>query len=40
MVEDMCEYGFGLYFNGGGFFLNNNKYVMFDEWIVLVEVMY
>lgn len=36
----MCKYGFGLYFNGGGVFLNNDKYVILDDWVVLVEKFY
>ena len=39
-VEDMREYGFGSYLNGGGSFPNNNKHATPDEWIALAEAMY
>lgn len=39
-VEDMREYGFGSYLNGGGSFPNNNKHATPEEWIALAEAMY
>ena len=39
-VEDMREYGFGSYLNGGGAFPNNNKHSSVQDWIDLAEAMY
>ena len=39
-VEDMREYGFGSYLNGGGAFPNNNKHSTPVDWIELAEAMY
>lgn len=39
-VEDMRQYGFGSYLNGGGAFPNNDKYATPQDWIALAESMY
>ncbi|NVK57075.1 MAG: glycoside hydrolase family 3 protein [Alteromonadaceae bacterium] len=39
-VEDMREYGFGSYLNGGGSFPGANKHATPEEWIALAEAMY
>jgi len=39
-VEDMREYGFGSYLNGGGSFPQNNKHATPADWIALAEAMY
>jgi len=39
-VEDMRQYGFGSYLNGGGAFPNNNKQSTPADWIELAEKMY
>ncbi|WP_410369362.1 glycoside hydrolase family 3 N-terminal domain-containing protein [Catenovulum sp. 2E275] len=39
-VEDMRQYGFGSYLNGGGAFPNNNKHSTPQDWIELAENMY
>ena len=39
-VEDMRQYGFGSYLNGGGAFPNNNKHSTPQDWIALAESMY
>ncbi|WP_448548482.1 glycoside hydrolase family 3 protein [Thalassotalea fusca] len=39
-VEDMRQYGFGSYLNGGGAFPNNDKHATPQDWIALAEAMY
>ncbi|SNY49040.1 exo-1,4-beta-glucosidase [Arsukibacterium tuosuense] len=39
-VEDMRQYGFGSYLNGGGAFPNDDKYASPADWIALAESMY
>ncbi|MGP9802714.1 glycoside hydrolase family 3 N-terminal domain-containing protein [Rheinheimera sp. NSM] len=39
-VEDMRQYGFGSYLNGGGAFPNDNKHATPADWIALAEAMY
>lgn len=39
-VEDMRQYGFGSYLNGGGAFPNGNKHSTPQDWIALAESMY
>ena len=39
-VEDMRQYGFGSYLNGGGAFPNNNKHSTPSDWVNLAEKMY
>ncbi|WP_207916252.1 exo 1,3/1,4-beta-D-glucan glucohydrolase [Lysobacter sp. N42] len=39
-VEDMREYGFGSYLNGGGAFPGNDKYATPEDWIELADAMY
>ena len=39
-VEDMREYGFGSYLNGGGAFPNNDKHATPEDWVVLAEKLY
>ena len=39
-IEDMREYGFGSYLNGGGSFPENNKHATPNDWIKLAEEMY
>lgn len=39
-VEDMRQYGFGSYLNGGGAFPDNNKHATPEDWITLAENMY
>ena len=39
-VEDMREYGFGSYLNGGGSFPDSNKHAKAADWIKLAEAMY
>lgn len=38
--EDMRQYGFGSYLNGGGSFPGSNKHATPQEWIDLAEAMY
>ncbi|MGJ8692307.1 MAG: glycoside hydrolase family 3 N-terminal domain-containing protein [Thalassotalea sp.] len=38
--DDMRQYGFGSYLNGGGSFPNNNKHASPQDWVALAEVMY
>lgn len=38
--EDMRQYGFGSYLNGGGAFPNNDKHATPQDWINLAEQMY
>ncbi|MEC7691659.1 MAG: glycoside hydrolase family 3 N-terminal domain-containing protein [Pseudomonadota bacterium] len=38
--EDMRQYGFGSYLNGGGSFPGSNKHATPQEWINLAEAMY
>lgn len=39
-IEDMRQYGFGSYLNGGGAFPNDNKHATPADWIALAEAMY
>lgn len=39
-VEEMRQYGFGSYLNGGGAFPNNNKHATPADWVQLAEDMY
>ncbi|OUL56584.1 glycoside hydrolase family 3 protein [Pseudoalteromonas ulvae] len=39
-IEDMREYGFGSYLNGGGAFPNNNKHATPKDWIKLADDLY
>ncbi|WP_213995489.1 glycoside hydrolase family 3 N-terminal domain-containing protein [Arsukibacterium sp.] len=39
-VDDMRQYGFGSYLNGGGAFPNDDKYATPADWIALAEAMY
>ncbi|WP_065187516.1 glycoside hydrolase family 3 protein [Shewanella woodyi] len=39
-VEDMRQYGFGSYLNGGGAYPNNDKHALPSDWIALAESMY
>ena len=39
-VEEMREYGFGSYLNGGGAFPNSDKHASAQDWITLAEDMY
>ncbi len=39
-VEEMRQYGFGSYLNGGGAFPNNNKHATPADWVELAEAMY
>ncbi|QIR14893.1 glycoside hydrolase family 3 protein [Shewanella aestuarii] len=39
-VEDMRQYGFGSYLNGGGAYPNNDKHATPADWINLAEAMY
>ncbi|WP_076411118.1 glycoside hydrolase family 3 N-terminal domain-containing protein [Shewanella sp. UCD-KL12] len=39
-VDDMRQYGFGSYLNGGGAFPDNNKHATPADWIKLAESMY
>jgi beta-glucosidase len=39
-VEDMRQYGFGSYLNGGGSFPDGNKHATPQDWIKLAEDMY
>lgn len=39
-VEDMRQYGFGSYLNGGGAFPNNNKHATPSDWVQLAETLY
>ena len=39
-VEQMRQYGFGSYLNGGGAFPNNNKHATPADWVELAEAMY
>ncbi|WP_108947070.1 glycoside hydrolase family 3 protein [Shewanella halifaxensis] len=38
--DDMREYGFGSYLNGGGSFPDRNKYLSINEWVEFAESMY
>ncbi|NDW21151.1 glycoside hydrolase family 3 protein [Alteromonas hispanica] len=39
-VEEMRQYGFGSYLNGGGAFPDNNKHATPDDWVALAEKLY
>ena len=39
-VDDMRNYGFGSYLNGGGAFPNNDKHATPSDWVELAEAMY
>lgn len=39
-VEQMREYGFGSYLNGGGAFPNNDKFAKVDDWLALADAFY
>ncbi|NMH60876.1 glycoside hydrolase family 3 protein [Alteromonas ponticola] len=39
-IEDMRQYGFGSYLNGGGAFPENNKHASVEDWVSLAEKMY
>jgi beta-glucosidase len=39
-VEDMRQYGFGSYLNGGGAFPNGDKHATPNDWVALAEKMY
>ena len=39
-VEDMRQYGFGSFLNGGGAFPNDNKHATPQDWIALAQAMY
>lgn len=39
-LEDMRQYGFGSYLNGGGAFPDNNKHASVQDWVDLAEAMY
>lgn len=39
-VEDMRQYGFGSYLNGGGSFPNQDKNASLDDWVSLAEQMH
>ncbi|MFT7559746.1 MAG: beta-glucosidase [Flavobacteriales bacterium] len=39
-VEQMRQYGFGSYLNGGGAFPDNNKYATMADWVKLSDDMY
>lgn len=39
-VEEMRQYGFGSYLNGGGAFPNDNKHASAQDWVDLAEKMY
>ncbi|MCK8043275.1 glycoside hydrolase family 3 C-terminal domain-containing protein [Shewanella sp. 1CM18E] len=39
-LEDMREYGFGSYLNGGGSFPNGNKHLSINDWVTFAEAMY
>lgn len=39
-VEEMRQFGFGSYLNGGGAFPNNNKHATPADWVKLAEDMY
>ncbi|BDF94509.1 exo 1,3/1,4-beta-D-glucan glucohydrolase [Pseudoalteromonas sp. KAN5] len=39
-ADDMRQYGFGSYLNGGGSFPNANKHATPQDWIALAEAMY
>ncbi len=39
-VEDMREYGFGSYLNGGGAYPDNNKHARVADWVAHAEAMY
>lgn len=39
-VEEMRQYGFGSYLNGGGAFPDNNKHASPEDWVNLAEAMY
>jgi len=39
-IEDMRQYGFGSYLNGGGSFPNRDKHATPKDWIKLAEAMY
>ena len=39
-VEEMRQYGFGSYLNGGGAFPDNNKHATPEDWVALAEKLY
>jgi beta-glucosidase len=39
-VEDMRQYGFGSFLNGGGAFPDNNKHATSQDWIAVAQAMY
>lgn len=39
-VDDMRQYGFGSFLNGGGAFPNDDKYATPADWIALADAMY
>ena len=39
-IEEMRQYGFGSYLNGGGAFPNDNKHATAQDWVDLAEKMY
>lgn len=39
-IEDMRQYGFGSYLNGGGAFPNDNKHARAQDWVKLADDMY
>lgn len=39
-VEEMRQYGFGSYLNGGGAYPNDNKHATPQDWVDLAEAMY
>ncbi|WP_340677329.1 exo 1,3/1,4-beta-D-glucan glucohydrolase [Paraglaciecola sp.] len=39
-VEDMRQYGFGSFLNGGGSFPDSNKHATPQDWIALAQAMY
>ena len=39
-VEDMRQYGFGSFLNGGGAFPDNNKHATPQDWIAVAQAMY
>lgn len=39
-VEEMREYGFGSFLNGGGAYPNNDKHASVTDWVELAETMY
>ncbi|GIU51457.1 glucan 1,4-beta-glucosidase [Shewanella sairae] len=39
-LDDMREYGFGSYLNGGGSFPNKDKYAAVSDWVSFADAMY